>query len=132
MSVDYKFIADNDPSGDLEAAFATMSAETVSTKPKLPLTYTGIADKTDVINANLLASRVSASLPDWIHDAMKDKGLDINNPKVQVVISDSLGLSDVEARKILDAGIILEPKYGGNFKIGHLSNARQARIDGRK
>ena len=129
--VDYKLLADSDPEGDLQVAFDSMAAETVTTTPETQVTYITLARDVGLTTANALASRLSTQLA-WIDKAMSGEGIDVNNPQVGPFL-DALVDTDftqLMADNIKALGNVISPKYPG-FKIGHLSNARQMRTDGR-
>lgn len=130
MSVNYKLIADNDPGGTLEDAYTAMSAETVTTAPKVMVTYRKVAASVNLeASAELEASVIaSVDVPDWVNIALADGGINVNDPQTEGLLSTLV--SPQTASAILDMGIVTDPKYPG-LKIGHLSNARQMRTEGR-
>lgn len=135
--IDYKLIADNDPGGDLEAAFATMAAETVSVPiPGKRQTYLSIADEAGFTEATALSATVDAAvsggqLPKWVDTALERDGIDVTNPQVGPILNGLVNASLTQAMvdAILATGIEQQPKYPG-LKEGHIQNARQKRTRG--
>ena len=128
--VNYKIIADNDPGGDLETAFAAMSAETVTSAPEVMVTYRRISAVVSLAASAELEAAVKSELtiPSWVNTALASDGIDVNDVQVSAVL-DTLVSAGTSA-EIKAMGVITEPKYKG-FKIGHLANARQMREEGR-
>lgn len=128
--VDYKLLADNDPSGDLETAFAAMSAETVTTHPQTMITYRKIGGQVSLSASAELESGVtgSVSIPSWVDKALSTDGIDVNNPQVAAVIGSLVSAETAAA--ILALGDIVEPRYKG-LKIEQLEKARQLRQEGK-
>lgn len=129
--VDYKLIADNDPGGDIETAYAAMAAETVTSTPETRLTYLSIANRVGYAAAAALYDRVIANMPAWINQAMMQGGVDVNNPQTAGILNSLVGggFTAKMMSDIINAGVESSPKYPG-LKIGHLANARQKRAAG--
>lgn len=126
--VDYKRLADEDVGGDLDAAYATMAAMTVTSTPEVMITYRRISAMSFAAMVALeTAIKANAATSDAIHFLLKDGGIDVNDPQVADLLDQ---LVPDHAAAIIGMGVVTEPKYAG-FKIGHLANARQMRQDGR-
>jgi len=123
MSVDYKLLADNDLGGDLDAAFATMSAETITSTPEVMVTYRRISAAVSLEASATLEAIVQGmeTMPSWVDKALATDGIDVNNPQVAGLL-DSI-IPEFSAA-IIAMGIVTTPRYAG-LKIGHLANARQ-------
>ena len=129
--INYKLLADNDPGGELQAAFDSMAAETVATTPETQVTYTTLARDVDLVTANALTSKLSTQSA-WIDNALNSECINVNNPQVGPFL-DALVDTDftqLMADNVKALGNVISPKYPG-LKIGHLANARQMRADGR-
>lgn len=129
--INYKLIADNDPGGDVEAAYASMSGETVSSTPETRMTYLSIANRVGFGTAAALYERVVAGMPAWVNESMLNGGVDVNNPQTYGLLRSLIGgnfTADM-ADAIVSAGIERTPKYPG-LRLGHLVNARQKRAAG--
>lgn len=135
--IDYKAIADGDPGGDLEAAFAAMAAETVTVQiPGKRQTYISIADEVGFAEAAALSGTVEAEvtakqLPKWVDVALEQDGIDVTNPQVKPIldgmVNDLLTQAMVDA--IIATGSEDRPKYPG-LRIGYLADARRKRERG--
>tara|TARA_S200002703_G_scaffold1263_1_gene2210 strand:+ start:11128 stop:11535 length:408 start_codon:yes stop_codon:yes gene_type:complete len=133
MIVDYKLLADNDPGGYIETAFAAMQAETVTSAQDRKLSYIDIANEAGFQVATNLQLKIKAAIdagvfPDLVDSALKGDGININDPQVAVVIS-TLGLSAGDEAAVLDLQNVTSAKYP-NLRIGHLSDARRKRERG--
>jgi hypothetical protein len=129
VSVNYKLIADNDPSGELETAFAAMAAETVTSTPEVMVTYRQIGETVSLAASAELETALNDSgngIPSWVDTALTKDGINVNDPQV----ADVLGSLSSSAADITAMGVVTSPVYAG-LKIGHLANARQMRMDGR-
>lgn len=132
--IDYKLLADNDPGGTLKAAFTSMSAETITTKPELRVTYIGIADKVGFAEAAELAAGIkaaiaSSTLPEWVENSLNTGGVNANDPQV-VGLLGSL-VSPATATKLLAMGNVVTAKYPQLTAITFLEKARTMRTEGR-
>ena len=112
---------------DVNDAFATMSAMTVDTYPETMLTYINIANKASfAISAEVSAAVKTAiaggALPDWVDDALKTVGIDINNAETSGLLT-SIGVSDASITAITNVGKVVVPAYP-NLKLGQLITAR--------
>jgi hypothetical protein len=127
--IDYKQLADNDPGGELETAFASMSAETVTSTPEVMLTYRRISAGVSLAaSAELeVAVNASAQMPSWVDKALSTDGIDVNDPQTAGLLA---MLVPDHAAAIQAMGVVNVSKYGAGFKIGHLQNARQMRDEG--
>jgi predicted TIM-barrel enzyme len=125
--IDYKNIADNDPGGDLEIAFATMAAMTVSSTPEKMLTYIGVAKATSFAAAVELQASVKANVPEWVDSALNGDGIDVNDSQSQALLNSIVSKETADA--IIASGVETNPVYPG-LKVGHLANARQKRAKG--
>jgi len=138
MNVDYKFLADNDPGGELEVAFSAMAAEKIIEPHELILTDKGLANKLGLTKAiafkeNLKSAVVAGALPQDVIDWFVSTGIDINHPDVEITlnalrVAGFLTLAQVS--DVLNLRNKDNPKYPG-LKIGHLQNAREWRAEGR-
>lgn len=131
MSVDYKRLADDDVGGELEPAFSTMSAMTVESTPEVMVTYRRISAAVSLAASAELEIGVlspDSNIPSWVNASLSNDGIDVNDPQVNAVLA---SLVSVDTSAAISAmGVITEPKYT-NFKVGHLANARQMRVEGR-
>ena len=125
--VDYKKIADGDPSGDLDTAFNTMAAETEVTTPEKLMTYRTVASEVGFAESAELEAGVLAGMPQWLNADLQTRGIDVNNPDVIALIGTLV--SAPTATSILASGQVSSLVYPG-LKIGHLANARQQRAVG--
>ena len=126
--VDYKLIADNDPDGNLEVAFGTMSIETINTAPEVMVTYRRISASVGLQESIDLEAAVITHMPDWINNNLAFDGININDPRAGDVLISLIG--EVSANKIIEMGVVKVLKYNG-LKIGHLANARRKRLEGK-
>jgi hypothetical protein len=134
--VDYKLIADSDPGGDLQAAFDTMAAETVSKTPEVYVNYTNLM-AVDLALAGQLSAIIKAAvdagtLPEVVHIRLNNGGLNINNPSSGYVLQGFVEagyLTQAEKDTIMAMGVVTTKKYPG-LKPGHVQNARQKRAEG--
>lgn len=126
----YKLIADSDPGGDLETAFATMASETITEKPEVMITYRKIGAAVSLSASFELESAIKAStqIPSWVDDVLRTDGIDVNDPQVSATLGALV--SAQTAADILAMGQVTKPKYQG-LKLGHLQNAREMRAEGR-
>ena len=135
--IDYKLIADNDPGGDLETAFAQMQAETVTVPvPGKRQTYLSIADEVGFAEAAALSGTVEAEvtakqLPKWVDVALEQDGIDVTNPQVGPILSSLVNetLTQTMVDAIIATGSEDRPKYPG-LRIGYLADARRKRERG--
>lgn len=136
--VNYELIADNDPGGDLEAAFALMKAETITQPKDRKVNYVQIANEAGFTEASALEYRIKAlvstsNLPEWVHDALKSEGLNINDSQVSAQLNalvDGTTLTTAHVDAILAMKNEVSPKYPG-IKLGHLETARLLRVEGK-
>lgn len=128
--IDYKLLADNDPGGNLDTAYAAMSTETITTNPELMITYRKIgADCGLAVSAELEAAvKADANIPDWVNTALANDGINVNDPQVSATLASLV--SAESATSISALGDVVELKYP-NLKKGHLQNAREMRQEGR-
>lgn len=124
---DYKGIADGDPTGDLQAAFDSMAAETVATTPEKLMTYRSIANEVSFAASAELETSVLASMPAWLNANLQTGGIDVNNSQTAALLGSLVTTATADA--IIAAGVINVAKYPG-LKIGHLADARRQRIAG--
>ena len=129
--IDYKNIADNDPGGDLDVAYEAMKKEAVKSYPKKMMTYLDIANLLDLSKSKELQDAVVgiADIPEFVDHELKSGGLDVNDVKSQYMLRAIV--SEDTANAIIGLGAVVTLAYP-NFKIGHLSNARQMRLEGRR
>ena len=129
--IDYKNIADNDPGGDLDVAYEAMKKETVKSYPKKMMTYLDIANLLDLSKSKELQDAVVgiADIPEFVDHELKSGGLDVNDVKSQYMLRAIV--SEDTANAIIGLGAVVTLAYP-NFKIGHLSNARHMRLEGRR
>ena len=131
---DYKAIADADVAlaePDLETAYNTLAAQTVTTNPELMLTYIGISNRVGFTIASKLSARVVATMDAWVHEALQNEGIDINNAQTPVLLDSMVDatFTQADADAIKAAGNIDVPVFP-NLKLGHLQNAREMRARG--
>lgn len=129
MSVDYKLIADEDPGGDLEEAYATMKARTVlNEKREARYTDQDIAREIGFALANQFLDDVEAAVPPRVMYWLKTLGIDVAHLDTRAVLT-NINPRNVDLVLALKDEIV--PKYGIGFKLGHLQNARQYRLEGK-
>lgn len=135
--IDYKLIADNDPGGDLETAFAQMAAETVTVAlPGKRQTYLSLADDVGFTEAMTLSATIDVAvqagkLPKWVDSAMESGGIDVTNPQVEPILQSlvNASLSAEVVSAILETGVETRAKYPG-LRVGYLADARRKRARG--
>ena len=135
--IDYKLIADNDPGGDLETAFAQMQAETVTVPvPGKRQTYLSIADEVGFTEAATLSATIAAAvqagqLPRWVDIALEGPGIDVTNAQVGPILTSlvNASLTSEMVNSIIATGTETQPKYAG-LRIGYLADARRKRERG--
>ena len=129
MAIDYKLIADDDPGGDLGTAYATMAASMVTVE-RSSTVFTGhmIAQEIGIAAANQFLNDVELAAPARVMGWFNDFGLDLSDPDV-VAYMTSINPANLAA--VLALTDESQCKYGTNFKMGHLQNARQYRADGK-
>lgn len=137
--VDYKLLADNDPGGDLDTAFATMSAETVTSNPVKRMNYIDVSDECGYALAVKLATAIAAAIggglmPDFVETVMNGRGLDVNNAQVQAQLqaladNPAVEFDAADMALLTSKGAVSSPKYPG-LKVGHLDDARRKRTAG--
>ncbi len=126
----YTFIADNDPGGDLTAAFATMSAETVASNPEKRMTYRSIANEVGFAESAELEAGVldpNNGMPVWLNADLQSRGIDVNNTTVAALIGSLV--SEKTANAIIATGVLTSPKYSG-LTLQTLEKARVRRASG--
>ena len=128
--VNYKLLADNDPGGELETAFDSMSAETITSTPEVMVTYRQIGERVSLAASAELEAAVngSASIPSWVDSVLAKDGINVNDAQVSATLGAIVSADTAAA--IIAMGVVTSPKYSG-LKIGHLANARQMRQAGR-
>lgn len=129
--IDYKAIADADAGGTLDAAYAILAAETITTNPEKKMSYLSIANEVGFTEATELSKRVPAVLEGWVDAALKGDGIDVNNPQTSALVNSLVDANFTQAMAdaVLAAGNVSTPKYP-SLKIGHLANARDMRARG--
>jgi len=127
--IDYKLIADNDPTGTLDSAFASMSAETITTNPEKLVTYISVANQVGFAESGELEAGVlsDTTLPKWVDKSLNTGGVNVNDPQVAGLLS--VLVSAATSTKILAMGDVLSPKYP-NLTMGVLADARRLRTEG--
>ena len=130
--MDYKAIADADPGGTLESAFAVLSAATVETRPEVRLAYISIANRVGFNQASELEAAIrnaeaAGQLPRWVDAAMNGEGVDINNPQTETLLRSLV--SQQTADEIMAAGAVVVPQFPG-LRMGHIKTARDKRASG--
>jgi len=132
MSIDYKAIADNDPTGDLQVAFDAMVLLTQDVTPEIHLlNYRLVAKDLTMAKSKTLQEAViaTAAIPAWVDDAMAGgDGININAAEVPNALI-AMGLSAELRAEILALGVITSPMFS-NLKIGHLKMASEKRLAG--
>lgn len=128
--IDYKKIADGDPGGDLEVAFAAMAVEevVVTPAPEKLMTYRSIANEVGFAASGELEAGVldaSNGMPQWLNIDLQSRGIDVNNPNVAGLIGALV--TATTATNILAAGVTYALVYP-NLKAGHLETSRIKRL----
>lgn len=129
----YKELADNDPGGDVQAAFDAMNSETIDTTPIKRMSYADIAREVGYQESAALESVVDAAissngLAKWVKSRLERDGIDVNDSQTQALLTSLIGAT--EAAKIISAGIVKEKKFPYLTSIQQLTNARYARAKG--
>lgn len=128
MKIDYAAIKLADTGEvDVNDAFATMSAMTVDTYPETMLTYINIANKASfAVSAEVAAAVKTAitaeSIPEWVEDALKTVGIDINNAETVGLLA-SIGVTASSITAITNIGKVVVPAFP-SLRLGHLMTAR--------
>ena len=126
--VDYTLLADNDPGGDLETAFAVMSAQTaVRTRNSHRVNDIMIAKHLGFTAATEFLNDVEAALDPRVVAWLRGDGIDMAHPDVATIL-DQINPRHKDAA--LAMGKETVPKYPG-LRIGHLATARQMRAEGK-
>ena len=133
---DYIKLADNDPGGDLESAYVSMKAETEVTNPELKLTYTSVGNQVSLAaSAELQAAvlNVGSGIPEWVDNALKGSGIDVNNAQTQGLLT-QLGsnsyITVANADAIKALGNKTVAKYPELSSMEFLKKARTLRTAG--
>lgn len=136
MSIDYKAIADYyQQSGfaDVITAYATMSAETVTTdKPSAKVTESMILSGLGMSSCSALIATLEANLPAPVIRVLQNEGIDVANSesKLQIAALLSGGLiSQTTNDWLIAQSKQATPKWPG-LKPGHISNALEWRAEG--
>jgi hypothetical protein len=130
VSVDYKLIADNDPAGELETAFAAMAAETVTSTPEVMVTYRKIGEVVGLAASaelEVALKNTDNGIPSWVNAALNGGGVNVNDPQVSDVLE---ALVPDNAEAITAIGVVTTAKYK-SLKMRSLSKARLMRAEGR-
>ena len=134
MNIDYKKLADNDSGEpDVNDALETMSLLTEYTYPTTRLSYISIADRVSFSVSKEVSEKVNraiidGSIPQWVDDALKNNGIDINNAETSGLLAD-IGISERSVIALTNLGkkpILVYP----NLRLGHLITARDLRTKG--
>ncbi len=130
MNIDYKALADGDVGGDVETAFSTMKAETVSTFPEVMVTYIQIGYKVSVAASKALEDALPSNVgvPKWVNSKLTTTGINVNDPQVSELLD---VLVPTHAQSIKDMGKVEVPKYPYLKRTTHLTKARLMRSEGR-
>lgn len=127
--VDYTLIANEDPGGTLEQAYATMVDRRVSvSRGVYKITDIMVAAEIGLSKAESFLSAVEAAVPARVSHWIKTGGIDINHPDTIATLT---AINPPHLAEVLPMGSESVCPYGAGFKIGHLQNARQMRADGR-
>lgn len=129
MTIDYTLIADNDPGGDLETAYATMFAETVvNERSNAVFNDRDIAMEVGFTLANQFLDDLEAAAPARIMRWIETIGLDLAH---QDVIDAITNIAPRNLSVVLALKDETLPRYGVSFNEGHLQSARELRAVGR-
>jgi len=128
----YKLIADGDPGGNIDTAFASMKAETVTTSPEVRLTYLAVARSVGAGAASKLNARVLATQSPWVDHALNNEGVDINNPQIPALLNSMVNATFTQANAdaVKAIGNVTQSKYP-RLRQGHLEDARRLRAEGK-
>jgi hypothetical protein len=131
MSINYKLIADDDPGGELETAFATMSVVTVVNE-KIQARYTDqdIAREIGFGPANQFLDDVEAAVPGRVAYWLRTLGIDVAHIDTINVLN-NLDPAPRNLNLVLALKNEKIPKYGFGFKEGHLQTARKKLAEGK-
>lgn len=126
MTIDYKALAAEDTGETLDVFFARLSAEKIASKPKKMMTYISIANEVSFTAAyeleqGVIAATANGALPEWVDDALKSSGVDINDTQTGALLDKLVSIDTATAIK--EAGIVYTAKYP-QLKAGYLQNAR--------
>lgn len=125
--VDYTAIADGDPGGALEEAYATMTAATITqSRGPHPVTDIRVAGEIGLTAAEEFFAAVEAAIParvvGWFHSV----GVDINHPDTVATLN---AINPPHKDAVLAMGNETVPEYPG-LTIEHLKKARAKRAAG--
>lgn len=131
MRPDYTKIADNDPGGDLEVAFAAMLILTEESTPdEVKITYRTVGRDIGFAESMELEDKLKASenVPYWIDNTLNTEGVNVNDPQTAGVLA-GLALSEGLADAIVALGVITSLMLP-TLRIGELQTARDKRTRG--
>lgn len=131
MTVDYKLIADGDPTGDLFVAYDTMLAQTETvSKGVFKVSDIMVAKEIGLTKANLFLDAVETFMPSRVANWIQGQGIDINDAETVAALGTITALVAEDLAAVLAMGTSTACIYGTGFKPGHLQNARQKREAG--
>lgn len=135
--IDFALIADFDPGGDIETAFASIAAETKAVTAEYRMNYLTIACDVGLVESAALETVISnaiaaGTLPKWVDTKMNGDGLDINNSKTVEVLGTLIvdPFTQTMADAIIAAGVSTSSKFP-NLKLQHVTQARAMRTAGK-
>lgn len=125
--VDYTAIADGDPGGDLEAAYATMLAETITqSRGQHPVTDLRVAGEIGLAAAEEFFTSIEAVVSSRVIGWFRTTGVDINHPDTIATLN---AINPPHKDAVLAMGNETVSKYPG-LTIEHLKKARTKRAAG--
>lgn len=133
--MNWTFIADNDPGGDLATAYAAMSAETVASSEEVRVTDIDMAREAGFGQANnfldgLQDAANASAIPQRVMRWIENPGIDVNNSQVVSVLNGLVPtyVSQAQVDALLALGRV--PKYPG-LRQEDLEKARRLRSEGK-
>ena len=134
--MNFKFIADNDPGGELDAAYRSMSTETISGTGKVLLTDQSIANDLGLVVGITITEGIEQAvadgeLPARIIRWLEGDGIDVNHVDTQAtLVSLHIGGYISEAHKNALIALGDDLAYPGLTK-SQLDKARRLRSEGK-
>ncbi len=125
---DYTKIADNDPSGDLETALATMLLMTEESVPEeVMITYRTVGRDVGLAESKVFEDALvdSDAIPSWVNTALNDGGINVNDPQVAGTLLTLLGAE--LANSIIALGVTTNLMFP-SLRDGELQTSRDKRI----
>ena len=134
--MDYKFIADNDPGGDLQSAFNVMSTEMTDSTEKKLITDSMLAREIGLVDANAVMDGIERAvsegvLPQRVVRWIETQGIDINFQDTRdtlLFLQQGDYITEDLRLKVLTLSKV--PKYQG-ITLADIEKARLLRAQGK-